>query len=326
MEELNRILFVANGAKAEQDALAQAAAFAADSRADLLTVMDIRGNSNAHSSVRPAWAASQEPDSAASDGDGACYLVSKMPMPPLEGGPRVKVEPNRNLDDVIEAAKTHDLVIKPANEKRSKLRIDVANEDRKLIRNCTCPVWIVKPRSPHQRLRILAAVDLDAGGLESPSARSIMAHATALAQKRNAILHIVHAWQIRRELELRGRMNVTGLLKEMRKAHRKQLEMLLDEYRFPGAVVHLMKGRPSEVIPTLVERRGIDLVVVGGEPRTGLKRLFPRNSAERLLGSLNCSLLVVNHHGAHRRDERAQRPRSLKEQGRSVVSSAHASP
>jgi universal stress protein E len=50
-------------------------------------------------------------------------------------------------------------------------------------------------------------------------------------------------------------------------------------------------------IPRLARQLGCDLVVMGALSRSGLKRIFIGNTAERILDSLDCDVLVVKPPG-----------------------------
>jgi universal stress protein E len=61
----------------------------------------------------------------------------------------------------------------------------------------------------------------------------------------------------------------------------------------PRTRAHLVEGNPSEQIPRLAKKLGADIVVMGALSRSGLGRIFIGNTAERVLGALNCDVLVV---------------------------------
>jgi universal stress protein E len=322
MRELNRILFVANGSEAEPAALGQATALAQANDVELLTVMNIRARDHDQHGTRSSLPRSQPLSSDAAADEETSYSISEETVLRTEGRSRVKLEAYQTLRDVIEAAERHDLVVKPADDGWSERRTVSAREDRQLLRECPCPVWIVKGQRHDRDPRVLAALDLALSESKLMLARAVLAQAKALAEQENAILHVVHAWEIRRELELRGRMNTSGLLEEMEAANHKQLDLLLREYPFPDTVVHLIKGRPRVAIPAVAEREKIDLVIVGNSQRQGLRRFVANGLSERLLDDLDCSLLAVRQRAAQR--GRVRPPRSLETPRASAVSSAHA--
>jgi universal stress protein E len=56
---------------------------------------------------------------------------------------------------------------------------------------------------------------------------------------------------------------------------------------------HVVAGEPAEVIPRVARNTHAGIVVMGAVSRTGLKRLFIGNTAERVLAALPCDVLVV---------------------------------
>ena len=57
------------------------------------------------------------------------------------------------------------------------------------------------------------------------------------------------------------------------------------------------KGHPDDVIPDLVRHSDIDLVVMGTVGRTGIPGLFIGNTAEEVLGQIDCSILAIKPPG-----------------------------
>jgi universal stress protein E len=56
---------------------------------------------------------------------------------------------------------------------------------------------------------------------------------------------------------------------------------------------HLASGNPATVIPRLARELGAGIVVMGALSRSGLSRVFIGNTAERVLESLPCDVLVI---------------------------------
>ena len=68
-------------------------------------------------------------------------------------------------------------------------------------------------------------------------------------------------------------------------------------FRVSERFVHLIEGDPSPELVKLAQRMKAQLVVMGAVSRTGLKRLFIGNTAERLLDALPCDICVVKAPG-----------------------------
>ncbi len=172
------------------------------------------------------------------------------------------------------------------------------------MRKCPCPVWILKSSRRQYYARILAAVDTGAENeAEEGLNRLILDLAFSLAQLEMSELDIVHAWNLYAERALRNRNVLSQRDIDRMVATRQQqearLKVLLGQYPL-GQVktqVHLVKGEPGEVIPRLAGERQVELIVMGTVARTGIPGFFIGNTAERVLTSVDCSVLAVKPDG-----------------------------
>lgn len=60
---------------------------------------------------------------------------------------------------------------------------------------------------------------------------------------------------------------------------------------------HVVEGVAGEIIPDLVQRLGIGILVMGSLARTGISGLLIGNTAERVLSSVEASVLAVKPPG-----------------------------
>ena len=201
----------------------------------------------------------------------------------------------------------HDLVMKGtggASEGRSPL---FASTDLHLMRKCPCPVWIMKKSAQRQYARILAAVDPDAHDEQKIALNAlIMDLASSLSKADGSALHVVHTWKLDEEDTLRhsglGRVSkaeVDLLVEARRKRSQAAFEALLERYPADSAdrTPHLLKGPARELVPELASQLRIELIVMGTVARTGIKGLIIGNTAEAILGQVDCSVLAVKPPG-----------------------------
>jgi len=196
----------------------------------------------------------------------------------------------------------NDLLIKVAEEKtglKSKL---FGTTDMHLMRKCPCPLWIIKPTRKRKYHRIMAAVNPVNDKYEQSDLNvKIMDLATSLANEDNSELHIIHVWNFFDELTLRGRrMNMPkdqadALIDSVETVHRHRLIELISKYALKNTKhkVHLLRGKPSVLIPLTAASSKIDLIVMGTLARSGVAGMFIGNTAEEVLNSVNCSVLTV---------------------------------
>jgi nucleotide-binding universal stress UspA family protein len=60
---------------------------------------------------------------------------------------------------------------------------------------------------------------------------------------------------------------------------------------------HLVKGWARKEIPALAKQIGADLVVMGTVARTGVAGFIMGNTAEAILGQIECSVLAIKPPG-----------------------------
>jgi len=208
--------------------------------------------------------------------------------------------------EVIRAVQrnAHDLVMKVAEHHSGLAPTLFGSADMHLLRKCPCPVWIDRPGGARHYQRLLASVgpfDDESGDLQ----RLILDLATSLAGHEDAVLEVVHAWELPGESMLangRGRISraeLDQLLVDQEGHHRQALDILLSPYGLSSGSdnVHLLKGRPAEMISAFTREQGIDLVVMGTLGRIGIPGLFIGNTAEDVLHETQTPALAVKPGG-----------------------------
>ncbi len=203
----------------------------------------------------------------------------------------------------------HDLVIKPFAGHRALQFFSGAQEDRELIRSCSCPVWLVNVTDQDDDSSILAALDIPAeGDPETGLNQRIVDISRSIALAASRPLHFVHAWRLRGEGHLRAQCNpATDLQIDRMRTHEaaNRKTWLQEAVAKPRADIghsateeitpelHVLNGHAKKVIPDLAERLGAGLIILGTAARTGLSGFVHRNTAETILPRSDCSLLVV---------------------------------
>jgi universal stress protein E len=187
--------------------------------------------------------------------------------------------------------------------------------DWELLRTSPLPVLLVRTPHLYERPIVLAAVDPGhAHAKPSGLDQVIMSQAAGMARLFSGSVHAMHAYfpipldaplsfsdnqveQLYTKVELRAR---TAFERCARRAH------------VSKARQHLVRRNPVEAIPETAKEVGADLVVMGAVSRSGLKRVFIGNTAERVLNQLHCDVLVVKPRHFARRI-------SLKRRGVNIV-------
>ena len=72
-----------------------------------------------------------------------------------------------------------------------------------------------------------------------------------------------------------------------------RLGELTRPYGVSARQVHTQLGVATDVIPRFAEESGADVVTMGAISRSGLQRIFIGSTAESVLESLPCDVLVI---------------------------------
>ncbi|MDJ0951002.1 MAG: universal stress protein [Alphaproteobacteria bacterium] len=235
--------------------------------------------------------------------------LEKLVAPLLEDGIDAKAAVLRGKPflQVIRAVlqDNHDLVLTTADPRGGLRATAFGSTPMRLMRKCPCPVWVMKPGVGREFRRILAAVDPAVTADPSDSLNpKIMQLASSLARMERCELEILNVWDfvgsdidtIHSELS----PDIKEKLVERNEAvHRKALDRLIADTDLEGVPyqVELARGVPSIVILETVEKKQIDLIVMGTVSRTGIAGFIIGNTAEEVLGEVDCSVLTVKPDG-----------------------------
>ncbi len=294
MQRFENILFVNAPASASSTALQRAVRLAQANQARLTVVGVVQEIPRSMSKLQDTFLRLQK--------EQLAVLLEKSTVDGFEVDSKVLVG-TAFLEIIKEVVKgKYDLLIKPASGRGGMSSMLFGSTDLHLFRKCPCPVWIIKPSRRKTFSRILAAVDPDPEEPENAELnRLILDLATSLARREGSDLHIVHAWSAFYESMLRSgrsplpKLEVDRHVRMARKEHKEWLSELLANYDFTdlAARVHLVKGEPGDVIPSMAYKKSVELIVMGTVARTGIPGFLIGNTAEKTLNKVDCSVLAV---------------------------------
>jgi len=214
----------------------------------------------------------------------------------LEGEPFIEI-----IRDVIENHR--DLVIMTVDKKPSWREFFFGNTLSAMMRNCPCPVLALKQTDHTGFKKILVAIDPVLVGDSHDTLNSVLLEvASSLAKLEVAELHIVHAWRLMGESMIRGRAmipaaDVDRAVQFEFEKRRSLLDDVLKKHSISPIAVHLPKGDAVQAITELVKTLGVDLLLMGTVCRTGIPGFIIGNTAEQVLGAVECSTLTVKPEG-----------------------------
>jgi universal stress protein E len=167
--------------------------------------------------------------------------------------------------------------------------------DWELLRSCPVPVLMVRPGRRRKRECVVAAVDPQ-HAYAKPAALDgqILVQASSTAAALRAQCHAVHVlapWLA--GAKPKPYAGPRGASAAARSALRRESAAV----SVGTPKLHVVPGDPVEALPRAARRLRATVFVMGAMSRSGLKRLFIGNTAERVLDTIGCDLLVVHPAG-----------------------------
>ncbi len=189
----------------------------------------------------------------------------------------VEVDSNDNWREAIAPAAQRakaDLIVK-ANYRRSVIQRRLfQTSDWVLLRSAHCPVLFVKAKRTKPIEKVLAAVNLNASDKAHKALNDIVIdHAGSIAKDAGAELHAVNAYS--------GSENFI---------HPPDLAKKLG---IPRQNAHVDNDDPEELVSKVARKLGSPLLVIGSIARKGVTGTVVGNTAERILDTLDCEILVI---------------------------------
>jgi nucleotide-binding universal stress UspA family protein len=219
----------------------------------------------------------------------------------------VVVAAGRDFVEVIRTvvSRNHDLVMVGATSASRFPGLAGSSLAMHLLRKCPVPVW-VRSESEGEDPDVAVAVGPFDEGIHADSLDGMLLEiAGSLAARRGGTLHVVHAWTLEGESLLRrGRIRppveqVDALVAEEHRIATMGMKRLLEimpDFDVP-IEEHLERGEPGEAIRRVLEAQQPGVLVMGTLARAGLNGVFIGNTAERVLGTVNASVLAVKPEG-----------------------------
>ncbi len=193
-----------------------------------------------------------------------------------------------------------DMLVKDTHHHSLAKRTFITNTDWNLIRACPLPLLLTKPAPWRTPPVFVAAVDpVHADDALAAFDHRILDVTATLAKQFGAQLHAMHAY-FPATLAVAGPAGMppmVGVSAEALAAEselkRSQIWHLVEPYGVAAANLHVGAGVAAHYLPSTAAECHADLVVMGAIARGALKRAFIGSTAERVLETLPCDILVV---------------------------------
>jgi nucleotide-binding universal stress UspA family protein len=187
----------------------------------------------------------------------------------------------------------YDLVVAGTQNADKLQRRLLGGTGMKLLKNCPCPVWIVKPRDQgREEAAILVATQLDETGLR---ALRLGVDGSSILDAHVRVLHAIDF-----ESDPRRGTNPDDM-HQYRKQVRSEREEAMhaaitqtDHRATPyGVEPMIAEGRPYTCILDAIAEHNIDLLIMGTIGHGGLPGALTGSTAEHLMSEVPCSILAV---------------------------------
>ncbi|MDR6917467.1 universal stress protein E [Pseudomonas sp. 3296] len=188
-----------------------------------------------------------------------------------------------------------DLLIKEIQHESALKRTLFTPLDWHLLRHCPVPVYLVGGAHHALPLKIVAAVDASAVGLENSELNDrIIQQASSLAIQCDAELHLLYAYDITEDYleELGGGLKLSELTKGLRKELEKSFLTFAGRYGVPANRRHFILGHPVSALSEFADKHNVDVIVMGRVQYHGMEKLLG-STTEHILYQVPCSVLAV---------------------------------
>ncbi len=186
------------------------------------------------------------------------------------------------------------LILKPLTRSTRISDLLHAPTDWRLMRDAPVPVLFTRPAGWPKSVRVLAALDVSDEAHQSLNVE-ILRHASLLTKVLGGELHVVTAYPMlgQQMNDFQVANDFEAIKSDMRSRREAALNDLLKTMKVSATAIHVIEGRPRQVIAHLSDRIGAGLTVLGTAARKGLKKLLIGNTAEDITRELNTDILTV---------------------------------
>jgi universal stress protein E len=185
------------------------------------------------------------------------------------------------------------LVAKDTHHHSVLKRTVFSNTDWHLIRGCSAPLLLVKPRAIAKAPKFVAAIDpLHEHDKPAQLDDKILTFAAALAKSAGGQLDVVHAYAPPIAVDL-----PMDVIEQIGEQHRLAMGEFVAKHKVADERAHLLEGPPVECLVDFTTEESSDFIVMGAVSRRGIDRLFIGSTANAVLDRLPCDLVIVKPEG-----------------------------
>lgn len=194
----------------------------------------------------------------------------------------------------------HDLIIKSARQHSLLQSVIFTPTDWHLLRKAPCQVLLVKEQKLDNSSSVLAAVHAATeSSVHKDLNKKIIQSAAKMSEFLDTDLQLINCYPLAPAtiaVEI-PEFDTSQYQVTVRAFHEKELNQLIDQTQVHIDQIHLVEGMAEEEIPRQAKAIHAGLVVLGTVGRTGISAALLGNTAEHVIGQLNCDLLALKPDG-----------------------------
>jgi universal stress protein E len=197
-----------------------------------------------------------------------------------------------------------DLVVVATRARGFAGRLLLRNTDWELIRQCPCPLLLVKSTRPYANSVVLAAVDpFHTHAKPADLDVRLLDLGNTVARLFKGSLHVFHAYLPLMSFAPQSNAIAVPVTPppEVEEAHAEfvanELARLAKSAGVPPNARHLHMGVVANELCAVARSTRASLVVMGAVSRSTLRRIFIGSTAESALDKLGCDVLVIKPRG-----------------------------
>lgn len=185
-----------------------------------------------------------------------------------------------------------DIVLKSTHRHSVLKQTLLTSTDWQLIQRCSAPLMLVKPQAWYSGGNIVAAVDpLHSKSEQSKLDDALVSAAESLAQQTEQIPGVFHAYYPPNLSDVKR--PETKLNRDMQKLHNQKIYELLSRHNIDPDHVRIAKGDVKHELLEHLKNIHPNVLVIGALSRNRLERYVVGNTAEQILDSAPCDILVL---------------------------------
>jgi universal stress protein E len=189
----------------------------------------------------------------------------------------------------------HDLVIKSAHHHSLLETFIFTPLDWQLIRKCHTPLLLVKEHGWPADGNIVVALNFSNEPEQNALNQKLFKEANHVARLVKGKVHLVNAVP---SPTVNIALEVPGFTPEiyndaLMQHHQSMMEDFAKSHHIPAEQTYVLEGLPEDVLPEIAEKLDAELILLGSLGRTGWSAALIGNTAEQVVDSIHCDLLVL---------------------------------